>query len=419
MNNAGTVLSNLRDDIDGFARSVSHPDIGAHEYVTPATFTLGPDDTICGNSYIVEAGPAQSISWVVNSQTFSTPSVTLTATNQPVNYNIQVNITTEYCGSASDAAVIRLVPNANLDSAAHICADADITLTPGGGSGATYSWSTGATSSTLLVDAPGTYSVTKNEEGCESTATIMVSQSDAVEVADVEACIADVPVTLDATINDGTSYAWSGGSSINTAVNTFSDAGSYSITATDAFGCTSVDNFNLVVLETPEGSIAENHWGTLYTFDASGSIYISNGTTYFWDFGNGSTATTQVASVTYPWSGDCSESYTVTLTVNNGCGEDVTTTTVTPCPLGVNDVAEGNFSIFPNPAKTAATITFANTFSNGTISLMDLSGRTISSQAVAGGNTSVILDLSNIASGSYIVKLDTDSSSSFKQIVVQ
>ena len=216
MGNAGMVLSTYDvDDINDNARSLSTPDIGAVEYVTPATFSLGADDTICGNTHIVEAGPAQSITWNVNNQTSTQPSVTLTATNEPVTFNISVNITTEYCGTGSDAAVIRLVPDASLDSTEHICADATTDLEPGGSAAADFTWSTGATTPTLNVGEAGTYTVTKLEDGCESEATIVVTQSDAVEIVDQDACSDALPLSIDATINNGTSYAWSGGSSIN------------------------------------------------------------------------------------------------------------------------------------------------------------------------------------------------------------
>ena len=134
-----------------------------------------------------------------------------------MNYNISVSITTEFCGSGSDNAIIRLIPDATLDTAAHICADETLDLEPGGGSGAVYNWSNGETASTIAVAEAGTYSVNKMEDGCESNATIVVTQSEGVMIADLDACSDDLPISIDATIANGTSYAWSGGSSINTA----------------------------------------------------------------------------------------------------------------------------------------------------------------------------------------------------------
>ena len=127
------------------------------------------------------------------------------------------------------------------------------------------------------------------EEGCESDATIVVTQSAGVEIADLDACSDDLPISIDATIANGTSYAWSGGSSINTASNDFTDAGTYSVTATDSFGCSSTADFGLTVLEAPTAAITESHTGNAYFFDATSSLYISQNTTYNWDLGYNNT----------------------------------------------------------------------------------------------------------------------------------
>ena len=322
LSNAGQVLANNTVDIGNNVRSVLNPDIGAVEFVDPGSFTLGGDDTVCGNEVVVEAGPAQSVTWNVNNQTSTQSSVTLTATNEPVTYNISVSITTEYCGSGTDNAIIRLIPDATLDTAAHMCADETLDLEPGGGSGAVYNWSNGETASTITVAEAGTYSVNKMEDGCESDATIVVTQSEGVDIADLDACSDDLPISIDATIANGTSYAWSGGSSINTASNDFTDAGTYSVTATDSSGCSSTADFGLTVLEAPTAAITETHSANAYFFDGTSSLYISQNTTYNWDFGyNNLTATTPTATVTYPWSDPSSPAtYTVTLSIDNGCG---------------------------------------------------------------------------------------------------
>ena len=46
----------------------------------------------------------------------------------------------------------------------------------------------------------------------------------------------DAPISIDATIPDGSSYAWTGGASTGTAINNFTASGSYSVTATDNHG---------------------------------------------------------------------------------------------------------------------------------------------------------------------------------------
>ena len=420
MGNGGMVLSTIVDDINDNARSLSTPDIGAVEYVTPATFSLGADDTICGNTHIVEAGPAQSITWNVNNQTSTQPSVTLTATNEPVTFNISVNITTEYCGTGSDAAVIRLVPDASLDSTEHICADATTDLEPGGSAAADFTWSTGATTPTLNVGEAGTYTVTKLEDGCESEATIVVTQSDAVEIVDQDACSDALPLSIDATINNGTSYAWSGGSSINSAVNTFNDAGNYTVTATDSYGCSSTDGFQLTVLEAPEAAIVETHSGNAYFLDATSSLYISANTTYLWDFGyNGLTATTATATVNYPWSDPNNlTSYTVTLTIDNGCDVDVKTKEITPDPLGIGSIDAASFGLYPNPASDNVNIILGSAAAaKGSVSVLDVTGRVIITQTIAAGQTTGELNVAELAAGSYLVKVSVDGSTSVSTLI--
>jgi hypothetical protein len=422
MSNAGQVLATLTDDIEGNARSVQNPDIGAVEFVSPASFTLGGNDTVCGNEVIVEAGPAQSVTWNVNNQTSTQGSVTLTATNEPVTYNVSVSITTEYCGSASDNAIIRLVPNATLDSTAHMCAEETLDLEPGGGSAATYSWSTGATTSSITVTEAGTYSVNKMEDGCESDATVVVTQSQGVEIADLDACSADLPISIDASIMNGTSYAWSGGSSINTASNDFTDAGNYSVTATDSYGCSSSDDFGLTVLEEPTAAITQTHSANAYFFDGTSSLYISQNTTYLWDFGyNGQTATTPTAQVVYPWSDpNAPTTYTVTLSIDNGCGTDVDQMDITPDPLGIDAIAEGSFGLYPNPATDNVNFILGSAASaQGTVQVLDLAGRTLSSQIIAAGQLTGEVNVSDLASGSYLVKVSVDGITSVNTLIKQ
>jgi hypothetical protein len=422
LSNAGQVLANNTEDISGNVRSVLHPDIGAVEFVDPGSFTLGGDDTICGSEAIIEAGPAQSVTWNVNNQTSTQSSVTLTATNEPVTYNISVSITTEYCGSGSDNAIIRLIPDATLDSASHICSDETLDLEPGGGSGATFSWSTGENTSSITVAEAGTYSVNKMEDGCESEATIVITQSQGVEIADLDACEADLPISIDASIMNGTSYAWSGGSSINTASNDFSDAGTYSVTATDSYGCFSSDDFGLTVLEEPTAAITETHTGNAYFFDGTSSLFISQSTSYLWDFGyNGQTATTPTASIVYPWSDPSAlATYTVTLSIDNGCGTDVDQMNITPDQLGIDAIAEGSFGLYPNPATDNVNFVLsAAAPSQGTVQVLDLAGRTLSSQIISAGQWTGELDVTGLASGSYLVKVIVDDNSSVNTLIKQ
>lgn len=404
LDGGGVNVGNMYD-IDSNNRSMTTPDIGAVEYINASNFTLGPDTNVCGDEFVIEAGPAQSVTWSVNGSSSTGNSYTLQTTGTtPELFNISVSMTTAYCGTGTDQAQVTLIPNAMLDSNVHICADETATLEPGGGSTATYMWSNGESASSIMVNEPGQFSVTKMEEGCESTAMTTVTQSTAVSILDIEDCEDNAPITLDATIPDGTNYAWSGGNSMTAAVNTFDQSGSYTVTATDAFGCVSVDSFELAILGEPTAVI--NHQGsggTAIQFNSGNSSGLGMNTTYSWTFVNGDTSSLANPIYIFPWSATPT-TYTISLEINNGCGVDVETMEIVIDPLGVEDLESGTFAIYPNPTTDVLNIA-TNDVEATSVSIIDLSGRTVLETPMTAGSNTLTVDVSALAAGSYIVKI--------------
>ncbi len=425
LSDAGTP-SSVDSDIDGNSRSLSTPDIGATEFVNANSFTLGPNDTLCGNEVNIEAGPAQSVAWGVSenggsTQTYTTSAINLTAAgNEPSEFGISVVISTEYCGNANDNVTIYLVPDATLDSATHLCADASVTLAPGGGSNATYAWSSGETTATLDADAAGTYSVTKMEEGCESMASTAVTQSQAVDIADIEGCEDDAPLSVDATIADGTSYAWSDGSSINTVSNDFSTSGSYSVTATDVFGCVSTSDFDLLVLGAPDADISyTGSAGTAFHFSSAGSSNLGSNTAYLWTFNGADTSSAANPTYVFPWNGNPT-SYPVSLVIDNGCGQELAEISITVDPLSVSNINTVDFAVYPNPTSDIINITLGSEVNQeGKVEIMDITGRVLNLERIASGQAIAILDLTDLANGSYLIKVSADGNSSVTSVVKQ
>lgn len=395
-------------DIDSNNRSASAPDIGAVEYINAANFTLGGDSTVCGDEFLVEAGPAQSVTWSVNGSSATGNSYLLMTTGDtPELFNISVSMTTAYCGTGTDQAQITLVPNASLDSNIHICSDEIATLDPGGGSTATYMWSNGDMGSTLEAGSPGVYTVTKMEEGCESTASTVVTQSVGVDVLDLEDCLDNAPITLDATIPDGTNYAWSGGNSMNAAVNTFDDGGIYSVTATDAFGCVSSDSFQLDILDEPTAVINyQKSGGFAVQFDGTNSSELGQNTSFSWTFVNGDTSTSPTPVYVFPFSGSF-VSYTVSLEIDNGCGVDVKTMQIDFDIYGIDDLEAGSFVAYPNPANDVVNIATKDMEANS-VQILDISGRVVAESGIEAGSNNITMDLSNLSAGSYMIKIDEE-----------
>jgi hypothetical protein len=114
----------------------------------------------------------------------------------------------------------------------------------GGAGGFTYKWSNAAMSTTATVSglAPGTYTVTVTDAaGCTVTASVSIAGSLPPNVVIVASYNANcsTPGGATANVNGGANpytYLWSNGESAAAAVNL--PAGTYTVTVTDAAGCT-------------------------------------------------------------------------------------------------------------------------------------------------------------------------------------
>lgn len=175
---------------------------------------------------------------------------------------------------------------------------ADLVLCDGGSAvlnagnpGATYEWSTGATTQTITVFESGIYSVTiVDGAGCTDADTIAVNITSAPVVdlgSDITICAGE-SVILNAE-NPGADYLWNTGAITQTI--TVTESGNYGVLVTNIGGCTSDDMIHITVQELPiinlgvDAVICE---GESLLLDAGNA-----GATYNWNTG----ATTQTILV--------------------------------------------------------------------------------------------------------------------------
>ncbi len=127
----------------------------------------------------------------------------------------------------------------------------------GANGGVTYQWSTGATGSSTTVDATSgssSYSVTVTDsEGCTATATATVVGEDCCNLS-VTASGSDLcepgSTTLNASssgANGNVTYQWSTGATGSSTTVNVNSSSSYSVTATDADGCKSIDQVSIAI----------------------------------------------------------------------------------------------------------------------------------------------------------------------------
>ena len=85
--------------------------------------------------------------------------------------------------------------------------------------------------------------------------------------------------------------------------------------------------------------------------------------------------------------------------------------------VGLNDAsAIENLEIYPNPTSTELNVNFSSTENNNTISVMELSGKTVISEMNAGGLTK--LNVANLAAGTYILSISNNTTITKKLFVV-
>lgn len=196
--------------------------------------------------------------------------------------------------------------------------DGSINLSVSGGTlGYSYQWSNGASSQDLQNLSAGTYTVTVTDaNGCSTTASASVSQPASIQAAALPTnatCFGGNDGSINLSVSGGTvpySFSWSNGSNAQNPVNL--TAGAYTVTITDANGCTAtasatVNSPTQISLNT---STSPSSCGTAN--DGSVDLSVAGGAggySYAWSNG----ATTQDLS------GVSEGTYSVTVTDANGC----------------------------------------------------------------------------------------------------
>ena len=207
------------------------------------------------------------------------------------------------------------LPTPNISGNTVICEGETSTLTANGG--VSYVWNNAATTNSISVSQSGVFTVTAtNAEGCSATAnvTVTVNPLPSVNITGNNSFCQGDNVTLTAT--GASTYAWSNASS-NAAV-TVTNAGTYTVTGTDANGCTNTATKTVAV--NPTYNIPLTH-------------SICQGESYNFHGQNLTTAGT----------------YTHTLQTVNGCDSVLTLTLTvkalpTPTIVGNTSLCEGETS---------------------------------------------------------------------------
>ena len=333
--------------------------------VTPnptVTITGLPSLSVCsGTPTTLNAGSGY------NSYLWSTPTTTATTSSITAGTAGTYSVTVSLNGCTGTASVnLTVTPNPTVTISGlpslSVCSGTLTTLTAGAGF-SSYAWSTGATTQTINVNATAntntsvtTYSVTvTNSASCTGTASVnlTVTPNPTVTITDLPSLsvCSGTAVTLKAGAGY-TTYNWSTGATIDSI--TVNTAGTYSVTVSNANGCTGTASVNLTVTPNPTVTIAglaRICQGTVATYTATAAGTPS----YLWSTG----ATTQTLTITANTDG--TYTYSVIVTNVNGCsGTAALSVTVSPNPI-ITTVTPSNSAACTATGTASATVTGGTT----------------------------------------------------------
>jgi gliding motility-associated-like protein len=361
------------------------------------TVTVSPSVvTICtGQSVTLSANTSSAATY-----TWSTGAHTSTIqVNTPGIYTVQVS---NSCGSSSQTATVTsgsAAPTLTVVSTnTLLCSGQSATLSLNGSTG-TYTWSTGATTPTIVVNSFGAYSATVTNSCGQATAFIQINASTTPTVSISPAAPVLCPgmnTTLTASGNM-TNYQWSTGATGNPNQISVSTPGIYTVSISNLCGTATasvtVSSFTMdpLIVSASSTTICPNETATL---TASGGGIQGNSPTYTW---MNSSITGPVVTTT---------GGTVTVVATNSCGSYSQSIVVYNFPV--------NAALTANPVSGVKPLTV--TFTNGS------TGATGYNWIFGNGNTATGFSVSPqtyVAAGDYTASITvTDGVCSDQAFVV-
>lgn len=261
-----------------------------------------------------------------------------------------------------------------------------------------YKWSNGGTNDKLEIDSTDLYSIeVTDNKGCKFyTENVIEIYNEITLQSDINhiTCYGLDNGSIDVEVSGGDSlytYFWSNGDSNNTVQNL--KPGHYEINVMDQSGCIKNEEF---MISQPERLITNLDY-TQPTENTFGSINLNvvggvQPYTYQWNHGETSEDLNNVIS----------DFYEVLVTDANGCmsSENVILTNQSNNLTSVNEIEGEGFDVYPNPTDGNAHVRILS-YQYNRLTVQNVNGQMVN---VKIQNNMVNLD--NLASGLYIIKLE-------------
>ena len=334
--------------------------------------------TICPNTYTtLTASGASTYSW----NTGATSASLLVAPSSNTNYTV-TGSNGPGCTNTKTLSVTVSTVMAVADVTA--CPNMPVTLVATGA--LIYNWSTGATTSSIIITptANVTYTLTGNNGTCSETKTVGVTINPNLSVSNVTTC-AGTAATL--TANGATSYTWNTGSNSNLIVVTPTANTNYTVIGGNGT-CSDTKTVSVTIGTNLSVNASGVCVGTTLILTASGA------SSYTW-LPSGGNAPSIIVTPTI------SSTYTVNGASGNCLG---TQTVLASYCAGIENnaiLSNNQMLIYPNPFTNELTISGAN----GHIQIINILGQVVLTTAISELET---ITTENFTPGIYFVRIIND-----------
>ncbi len=381
----GTIASALNISIAGGGASVCAG--------TQATLTASG-----ANTYVWTGG-------ITNGAAF-TPTVSQ-------NYSVTATNSVGCSKTVSTSITVNPIPTvAAVSSSSLICSGGTATLTANGATN--YTWTAGPLTTSYIISptTATTYTVIGvNAGGCSNTATITQNVSTStisISITGQGAICSGASATL--TASGATSYLWSSGISNGISFTPLATQ-VYTVTATNAGGCTKTSTAGIIV--NPKPVITATTSSSLLCSGSSATLTAAGASNYTWTAGPSGAA--------YIITPSGNTVYTVTGVDANGCSNTaVITQNVSVC-AGIKTLNTSNyFNVYPNPTHGSLLVSYyAVTDEPINFELFDLAGKLVYVGNAMPGSMSMNkeLNIQYLDPGMYLLTVSQNNyHSSFKII---
>jgi hypothetical protein len=270
------------------------------------------------------------------------------ATSTPGTYTVTYSYSSGACTVSASTTSVTINPLPTITGTTSVCVGSTTQLTGSATAATTTPWSSSNTSvatvtSTGLVTgvSAGTSVISyTNTNGCTATTTVTVNALPTAGITNnAGTTILTCSVTsIGVTATGGVTYAWSGGLGTS-ATASITLPGTYTVTVTDANGCSSQASITITQNTTPPGASIAAGTMTLTCTTPSTTLTATGNGTFLWS----TTATTAAINIT------TGGTYTVTVTGANGC------TSVAAVIIAVNQTPPGASIVASTMTLTCST----------------------------------------------------------------